>query len=337
MFEVGKYLIEFQNGNSVRNAGSKAPSDISSILRGNGFDIIHIITSERSVIKKTFELLNVSLKVLFSIKSKSLVVVQYPVFSKIGLIIFKAIFRILRLKSSTLVALIHDIKSAQLSDFDKDEEISLFNEFDCLIVHSIQMESYLRKSGCTTRCVILGLFDYLAEKTGIQIHNKSYDVAFAGNLKKEFLDHLSELDRRIVFRIYGEPRNPAIETDNVIYSGSFSPEDLSSISAGWGLVWDGYSVESNTGRAGFYQTINSPHKASMYIAAGLPIIVSSDAAIASIVKSNGLGVLVDSLHDLYDVLSGVTEDEYQNILKNVKAYSSRLMRGQNLLDAISMV
>ena len=165
----------------------------------------------------------------------------------------------------------------------------------------------------------------------------SYEITFAGNLKNEFLNHLSSLDDRLSFRIFGEPRNMDIESDNVKYCGSFTPDDLSSLCGSWGLVWDGPSVDCNTGIAGMYQRINSPHKASMYIVSGMPIIASSDAAIASIIKEYRLGILVNSLHELYSELSKVSEKEYREMLDNVKAYSNRLRAGHNILSALSQL
>ena len=121
------------------------------------------------------------------------------------------------------------------------------------------------------------------------------------------------------------------------YGGLFRSDDVSSLKGSWGLVWDGDSIDDLTGEAGNYQKINSPHKASLYLVAGLPIIVSSKAALASIVENERIGITVKSLHELADRISRMTDKDYQTMLNNVHEYGSKLASGRNILSALDQI
>ena len=68
----------------------------------------------------------------------------------------------------------------------------------------------------------------------------------------------------------------------------------------FGLIWDGTGVDSCEGLYGHYMRFNSPHKLSLYVALGLPVIVWREAAIADFVLKQGIGVTVGNLLELDD-------------------------------------
>ena len=81
--------------------------------------------------------------------------------------------------------------------------------------------------------------------------------------------------------------------------------------------------------------INNPHKSSLYLASGFPVIVWKEAAIARFVLDEGVGIAVSSLDELNSVLSGLTDDEYSDLLRNVERVSARLRRGYYTEKALS--
>lgn len=199
------------------------------------------------------------------------------------------------------------------------------------------MASYLKDSGCTRPFIVLGLFDYLVSTTNKSARNLSSSIVFAGNLSKSgFIGKLNEVthDSKISFILYGRNDASVRFDDKITYGGLFSPNDVSSIQGSWGLVWDGDSIDRLTGKMGLYQMINSPHKASLYLVAGLPIIVSKQVAISQIVNEEGIGFTVDSLYDIEGRIASMSDKDYQNMLENVRSYASRLMSGSNLMTAL---
>ena len=54
----------------------------------------------------------------------------------------------------------------------------------------------------------------------------------------------------------------------------------------FGLVWDGISVETCAGVYGEYLKVNNPHKTSLYLASGIPVIIWKEAAWLSLLNAN---------------------------------------------------
>ena len=334
-----RFVLEFQNGDLLENAGAKAPMDISTILVENGFHKEYFKTGGGNIFKQFCSMFLSLIRLAFSAKRGSVLVFQYPIYSKKGFIAFQSARRILKLRKVTVVCLIHDLLAARFGT-DMQEEVAELKKNDFLIVHSPQMASLLADSGCTAPTIVLGLFDYLVKRPNCLVHHLSYETVFAGNLSKSvFLCQLTEITNNspMLFRLYGRNNLELNGVSGIEYGGLFSPDDVSTLNGSWGLVWDGDSIYDLTGRAGEYQKINSPHKASLYLVAGLPLIVNTQAAIATIVEEEHIGITVKSLSELPDRIQSMTEEDYQFILGNVRRFASKLTSGKSILNALEKV
>ena len=80
---------------------------------------------------------------------------------------------------------------------------------------------------------------------------------------------------------------------------------------------------------------NNPHKLSLYLAVGLPVIIWSEAAEADFVLQENVGIVVDSLKELADKLKKVDKVRYNEMRMNAKCVSKKLRNGDFLLSAIS--
>ena len=333
---VDKIVLEFQNGERLENAGSKAPADVSTILVNNGFRKVFVTTSGASLFEQFFSLLASSVKLVVSAKRGSILLCQYPVYSKKGAIAFGLMRVALRAKRVKIILLIHDLISAR-TGAGKEKEIMELNKNDGLIVHTPEMASFLVDSGYTKPYVILGLFDYLVKIGNNLPRRLSKTIAYAGNLSKSgFINRLDEMTHETMVRfvLYGRNDQDMTFSDRIEYHGLFQPDDVSSLEGSWGLVWDGPSIDELAGEAGLYQKINSPHKASLYLVARLPLIVSTEAAIAKIVVEEKIGIAVHSLRDIEAIISGMSESDYAEMLANVEKYAERLKSGSNLMTAV---
>ena len=77
--------------------------------------------------------------------------------------------------------------------------------------------------------------------------------------------------------------------------GVESPDRLPNVLEGdFGLVWDGESLEEGQEAAGRYLRYNCPHKFSLYMAAGMPVIVGKQSAMAEITERETLGITVEA-------------------------------------------
>ena len=72
---------------------------------------------------------------------------------------------------------------------------------------------------------------------------------------------------------------------------------------------------------------NNPHKLSLYLSSGLPVVIWDKAAEAVFVKNNKLGIAVNSLFELQSKLENITEDDYNEMARNVAVIAEKLKKG----------
>jgi hypothetical protein len=127
-------------------------------------------------------------------------------------------------------------------------------------------------------------------------------------------------------------------SDNISYRGKYSGDDLPNhLTKGWGLVWDGHSLQCCNGQYGIYQQINSPHKASLFLAARIPVIVWQRSAIKNFVVHNRLGISVTSLFDIDEKINALGESQINDIQKQLDLWSARIRIGYFLQKALNFI
>ena len=116
--------------------------------------------------------------------------------------------------------------------------------------------------------------------------------------------------------------------NHIYYKGSFPADKIpAKLTEGFGLVWDGNSLEGCTGESGQYLKYNNPHKLSLYLSSGLPVVIWSGAAEAPFVKEHGVGICVDSLYNLQSRFNLLTSHEYQQMVQNAQDIAKLLKSG----------
>jgi hypothetical protein len=190
----------------------------------------------------------------------------------------------------------------------------------------------IRMGFAPDRILVLGIFDYLIPDYGEKIGDRKapspdLPVCVAGAFRPNKSGYIYDLPDNVPFNLYGigyEEKGAA----NVSYHGSFPPDDLPfAMEGSFGLVWDGDRADTCGGTYGEYLRINNPHKTSLYLASGLPVIIWDQAALADFVESNGCGLAIASLTELREALDRVTPEEYAEMVRKARRISSRLRRG----------
>lgn len=324
-----------------KNAGSKARLDVLDILRRNGYIHVPLYSSKTN---KVVELLSI-IKAFLNLWKKTkrngndIIFVEHPYTPFLFCsIVASYVKHIKTTKKSMSILLIHDIESIRYGKVDVKKEISVFNKYDVVVCHNDKMKRFLGDHGCNSELISLGIFDYLV-KDQSEIKEISYSnepvICFAGNLsrsKSGFLYKLSSISN-VHFRIYGVGFDESYK--NLEYMGSFSSTDIvQQLDGNYGLVWDGPSIENNDSPELNYLRIISPHKFSLYIVAGLPVIVWSESALADFVIHNKIGITIDNLTELPEKLQFVTQDEYERFISNIKLVRNKIISGNFLNDVI---
>ena len=246
-------------------------------------------------------------------------------------------------KGCKTIALIHDLESLRggisgIINTSKSNSIGdteLLKCFSYVICHNSSMKKYMISQGFEAdRIVELEIFDYLSDTKILEpVKQSKPSVCVAGNLaigKSGYIYKIFDNDKNkdLIVHLFGVRFDKDNCTDNMNYHGSFKPEELPKYLEGdFGLVWDGPEADTCAGNTGQYLKYNNPHKTSLYLASGLPVIVWSKAAIAEFVKEHGVGITVDSLYGLDDRIRMVSQKDYKQMCSNVKTVSEKLRRG----------
>ncbi|WP_187360975.1 glycosyl transferase, partial [Lactobacillus amylovorus] len=274
------------------------------------------------------------------ISQNSIIFIQYPLQVKFDnsnkVLVYNYFLKKLYSRFRVII-LIHDLSDLR-GDSKHDSYLDLKNAY-YIICHNMAMKSYLENKGIkSSKLISLQIFDYLASKENISNHYKDKaTLCFAGNLQKsQFIYNLPLSVRKLGINLYGNGYTGKIE--GIHYLGTFGSEKISSVIRGkFGLVWDGKDYKKCVGKIGNYLRYNNPHKISMYLVANMPVIIWSKAAEANFVKENNIGILVDSLDELPNILNNLTEKKYEVMLENVKKIKSLLQKGNYLTSALDNI
>ena len=316
------YLIDKDVDNNY-NSGYKARSDVSKILSDYGLTGIKVDFTKDDI---------------FENKKCDCLVIQYP-FAGEGLKYYR--YLIQSKHRPKLIAFVHDLdyirmpnnKLLKIKVYLRDRII--LKHMDVIIAHNDSMKRELIKLGVEeSRIVTLDMFDYLADE--VKNDSKSDAIAIAANLSPKKAGYLKSLkDTGLSFNLYGTNLDNSLLSNNVKYKGVFKPEELpSKLEGKYGLVWDGPSIKTCKSGYGKYLKYNNPHKASLYVASNIPLIVWSESAMAKYVIDNNIGIVVDSLENLRETIDKVSDKEYTQMLQNVKALSKKVRSGYFIKKAL---
>ena len=317
---------------SVNHAGNKARADVDVILRekyGFPYETLGetIFTGFLDRIKYLLKFSALQqIRRIRQLHSQK-VIMQYPFYFKTSL---KKALRD-SLKKNEVIIFVHDVDSLRdIKGADIRTEIGELNLAKAVIVHNNTMGSALQNLGLKVPWFSLGLFDYLLPCIPERSFSKGTTVVFAGNLgKSEFLCNAEIETLGLHFNLYGPNFcKESIKWENVSYKGSFPPDEVPlKLEGSFGLVWDGTDVRTCDGPTGTYMKYNNPHKLSLYIAAGLPVVVWRQAAIADFVETNNIGITIESLTDISKRIQTLSVSEYNEMAMAVKKLQKQVVSG----------
>lgn len=333
-----------RNYKRLSSAGNKAKTDIERIMEDMSFKNVGLkqTTYTNEVLSFLVTLIGV-LKSPFCLTGGDKLVLQYPLKKY-----FSFVCNMAHLRGAKVIVLIHDLGSFRRKALTVESEIKRLNHADYVIAHNEKMKKWLEENGCKAKLGVLEIFDYLSETKASPKPNikKPYSVLYAGalNLRKNtFLYEIGKYIHSFSFNLYGNgfEIDKAKGKEHFNYMGFVKSDDLIATppQGDFGLVWDGFSVSACTGDFGEYLQYNNPHKTSLYIRCELPVIIWSKAALADFIRKNGIGICVDSLENLEDILNSVSEEQYLEMKEKIAWISKFLSEGhfakKALLEAIN--
>ena len=342
-----KYVICVDNGENF-NAASKARQDAEKILLARGCEPLHYQTdrsAEGNRLKQIllfFHTIRTWNSTMDQAEPNNLVVFQYPFFPlKTVFILNRLLPRTQKKKNLKFLALIHDLNSLR-GFYGKTANYSdkqFLKHFDQIISHNQKMTEYLQSIGIPKEKITeLRIFDYLTEATP-KTHSKQDGIAIAGNLDPEKSGYISRLitisNKRFPIHLYGKGLTGRNEDKNITFHGAFPPDILpGELEGAFGLVWDGSSADTCKGPTGNYLKYNNPHKLSLYLSSGMPVMIWKEAAEAEFIRTNNVGILIDSLDRIEQEIQSISEEEYLQMAQNAWNIGRKLRVGEYLAVAL---
>ncbi|KRM05995.1 hypothetical protein FC89_GL000859 [Liquorilactobacillus ghanensis DSM 18630] len=347
------YLKEIKplNSRSNKTGGAKIRQDVEKILSKQNFTAIAIPNIPRlgnidyiSVsLLNHYRVMRLWQKRIAFLKEGDNLVIQFPLIIQHS-IFLKRVLKSLTRKKIKIILIIHDLESLRVT---KRQDISIIKQFILnkeeklflkyafkIIVHNSTMKRYLIKQGFEKQKLIsIEIFDYLIsnfDKNKFESRKiaKNQPIIIAGTLRYHKASYIYHLPSNVKFNLYGVGYDEKIQQSNVNYNGAFSPEELPyRLDGSYGLVWDGDSIYSCTGIYGKYLRINDPHKLSLYLVAGLPVIIWKGAAQADFVRKNGCGLIIDSLTNIQSIINSVSNENYLLMKRRAQKMGEKLHSG----------
>ena len=342
-----KYVICVGNGTDY-NAASKARQDAEEILLSLGYEPI-LFPGERTAagnIRKQIRLIRQTAaawkKMTREAEADSLIILQYPFFPIKAVYLLRWLLpRAQKKKGIRFLALIHDLNSLRgmYGHAGLYSDTRLLKHFDHIISHNRKMTEYLLDKGIPkAKMTELGLFDYLTKATPKE-HTLRDGIAIAGNLDPDKSGYISQMIRmagkNLPLHLYGKGLDGQSSFKNIVFHGAYAPDILpGELEGAFGMVWDGSSAETCEGPTGNYLRYNNPHKLSLYLASGLPVIIWKEAAEADFIKDNELGFLIDNLGEIPELIRNITEKAYMEMKARVQKAQARVREGACLAEAM---
>ena len=346
-----KYFLkeEFLKDSGARNAGNKARNDVEEIVKREGYQPLLLTVEDwyqMGTVKAQQHKAKALAQAFSQLKSGDQLLIQFPMLHH-SFFTTRLVRKIQR-REVQVYFIIHDLEALRYANLDTVplkhkirvhlQESSLLKVADGVIAHNPIMKSVLVEKGIPEhKLVSLEIFDYLIpnyqEKDGL---SKDQPIIVAGNLAQEKAGYLYQLPARPAYNLYGVGFDESRALANETYFGSFLPDELpAALEGGFGLVWDGDSAETCSGVFGEYLRYNNSHKASLYLAAGFPLVVWKQSALSHFILENGCGIAVESLHDLSQAIEQLDDKDYQDLVEKTKYIGKKIRDGFFLTNALN--
>ncbi|WP_057895132.1 hypothetical protein [Lacticaseibacillus brantae] len=310
------------------DASAKAKDDIAKIGVAAGYKPIHVFFYNDNGESDAAKISRID-GLTAGLNSGDMVVIQYP--SWISHKFDTFFIDQMNKRGMKPVVFAHDVDSWRFESVKNDfDEIEYFNKAAVLVVHGPAMANRLREEGVTVPMVDYRLLDYLDDdhswdKYEISIDTFQREIVLAGNLFKSnyLIDWPYDTPATALGVTNDELANRLNANPKVTYGGAYHQWDLiNHLPRAFGLAWD-INLEGKS--YADYTNYNHPHKVSLYISHGMPVIVPKSSAVAPFIEANKLGFALNSLDEIDDIVLRTPDDVLADTLTHT-AQMGRLLR-----------
>ena len=256
---------------------------------------------------------------------------QLPVYGKLNFIVACVIVN--RFKS---IAIVHDFDKRRLGKIDSTSFL-IWRANSVIWTGNLSSLCVGRLNSNGNTDAKIEVWDYLLSDFFQEVDwHPDGAIVFAGNLSPQKVGWL--YDREICrpkLQLYGNNfRREFFEPNSGEYWGPFD-SDCPQFNGpvGWGLVWDG--TKSGEDTIDFdYEKLNQPHKLSLYLACGIPVIVWDQSHAAQLVRKYECGICVPRLDVISGVTSKLSSENIQQMRLNALNLGKKIRSGYFLESAL---
>jgi glycosyltransferase, SP_1767 family len=192
--------------------------------------------------------------------------------------------------------------------------ISMYNKAEVIVVPSEQMYLKLVEEGLTVKkYVVQKMWDFTVDQS---LYSPSFErkLYFTGDISR--FPFIQNWHYNTDLHVFGNKMED-YDYSKVHFGGWLNKTELllQLSKGGFGLVW-GNSEKPEDERD--YYKLNCSYKLASYLSAGIPVIVPYYLSNADFIKKNNVGFVVSSLEEADKVVQECTEQEYYEIVSNVK-------------------
>ena len=308
---------------------SKAKTDVDSIFKQLGYNNLTPLKKSVNPISRFLMKVIGCCRILTKMRKGDILCLQYPMKK-----FYYTACCLAHFKGAKVATIVHDLDAFRRKKITAERERHLLSKTDFLIVHNQTMMKYIKEEHFHGTVHNLQIFDFLIDVAPKRYNtpHEPWQIVYTSNLRRwrnEFVYYLQDVMDGWQVHLYGPGYEYADKfIKGITYHGKLPENELlAQIEADFGLVWDGSSFDECSGDWGEYLRINNPHKTSLYLRAGIPVIVWSQAAMAPFVKERQVGLVVDSIRDIGKVLKELAKEEYALMKNNAMELSKMLGDG----------
>jgi hypothetical protein len=307
-------------------ANQSAAAAVSEI----GFRKINYSRPPRLEIQKMnfFERKNWIEAVYAGVQPGDLVIVQYPFWignMNFEIQMLETLKKIPGVKTAALVwDILSWVQDDRERDYSHDVSLSQLNSFDLVICANKKMAGRLRQEGkVKSPLYSWQLSDYLYD--GI-LREKSFKKQLYYVSTVINSEMLEDYQAKTPIYMIGPDNRLSSHSSNIHLLGRLPSSEIPQIfTGGFGMI--DYSRGGRYAGMQRYGEYNNPMKLSLYLASGLPPLVMSKSAHAGWIREKNVGLVLDNLNDIDNVLDSMTESDYQQMLDNLKPWQAAVSTG----------
>ncbi|MGT2741980.1 sugar transferase [Streptococcus plurextorum] len=227
----------------------------------------------------------------------------------------------LKLYDIRIILFIHDVVPLMFSGnfYLMETTIDYYNKADVIIAPSQAMIDHLREHGLTVKkTVIQGMWDHPTQAPLLPAQFEKV-IHFPGNPDR--FSFVTKWESPLELRLY-----TGQSCDNLpehVTKMVYRPDEqliMEMSAGGFGLVWmDDHDKE--------YQKRYCPYKLGAFIAAGIPVFVQRGIANEALITENQLGFVIDSLDQALEIITHMTDTEYQSYVHSVRRFAPLVRQG----------